>query len=83
VDDLGSSADRPPAAIGLIAVFLPPARWQRVAVTALLVIPLILVVMLSAPAWLVMPFLSEARRRGVIEFLDRLIDWIKAITGVR
>jgi hypothetical protein len=61
---------------------MPPVRWQRVAVTALLVLPLILVVALSAPAWVVLPFLSKPRRDGVIQFLGCLIDWIKAIAGV-
>jgi hypothetical protein len=60
-------------------VILPPSRWQRVAITALLVLPLVLVVGLSAPAWLVLPFLSEPRRNAVIQFLGCLIDWIKAI----
>jgi len=61
-------------------IFLP-SRWQRVAITALLVLPLMLVVGLSAPAWLVLPFLSERRRDAVIKFLGCLIDWIKAIVG--
>ncbi|HMH91076.1 MAG TPA: hypothetical protein VK586_08330 [Streptosporangiaceae bacterium] len=37
--------------------------------------------MLSAPAWLVLPFLSEPRRDSVLELLGCLIDWIKAIHG--
>jgi hypothetical protein len=71
--------DGPLPSIGVIAVILPSSRWQRVAVTALLVLPLVLVVGLSAPAWLVLPFLSEARRDAVIRFLGCLIDWVKAI----
>ena len=66
-------------AIGMVVMILPPARWQRVVITALLVVPLLLVVALSAPAWLVLPFLSEPRRNTVIQFLGCLIDWIKAI----
>jgi hypothetical protein len=62
------------------AVIVPSARWQRVAITALLVIPLVLVVGLSAPMWLAWPFLSEPRRNAVLQFLGCLIDWIKAIT---
>lgn len=65
----------------VIAVILPSARWQRVVVTALLVVPLVLVVLLSAPAWLVLPFLSEPRRNAVLQFLGSLIDWIKVIAG--
>lgn len=67
--------------IGVIGVILPSAHWQRVVITALLVLPLVLVVGLSAPGWLVLPFLSEPRRNAVIQLLGCLIDWIKAITG--
>jgi hypothetical protein len=74
--------DGPLPSIGVIAVILPSSRWQRVAVTALLVLPLVLVVGLSAPAWLGLPFLSEARRDAVIRFLGCLIDWVKAIAGL-
>src|SRR6266851_2864461 len=48
----------------VIVVILPSARWQRVIITALLVVPLLLVVGLSAPTWLVLPFLSEPRRNA-------------------
>jgi hypothetical protein len=66
--------------IGVIVVIFP-SRWQRVAITALLVLPLLLVVVLSAPAWLVLPFLSERRCDAVLRLLGCLIDWIKAIVG--
>jgi hypothetical protein len=68
-------------AIGVIVVFVPPGRWQRVAITALLVVPLVIVVVLSAPCWVVLPFLPEARRNAVLQFLGCLIDWIKAIAS--
>lgn len=67
-------------AIGVIVVIVPSDRWQRVAITALLVVPLVLVVGLSAPALLALPFLSEPRRDTVLRLLACLIDWIKAIT---
>lgn len=60
-------------------MILPPSRWQRVVVIALLVLPLVMIVALSAPAWVVLPFLSKPRRDGVIQFLGCLIDWIKAV----
>ena len=63
-------------------MILPPSRWQRVAITALLVLPLLVVVLLSAPAWLVLPFLSEARQKAVIRYLECLIDWIKTIARI-
>jgi hypothetical protein len=62
-------------------VILPSSRWQRVAITALLVLPLLLIVLMSAPAWAALPFLSEPRRDAVLKFLGYLIDWIKAIPG--
>jgi hypothetical protein len=60
-------------------VILPLERWQRVVIVTVLVVPLMLVVGLSAPAWLTWPFLSEPRRKAVIQFLGCLINWIKAI----
>lgn len=60
-------------------MILPSSRWQRVAITALLVLPLVLIVALSAPGWLVFPFLPQTGRDSVMTLLDRLIDWIKAI----
>jgi hypothetical protein len=62
-------------------VILPSSRWQRVAVTALLVLPLLLIVVLSAPAWAAWPFLSGPRRDAVLQFLGCLIDWVNAIPG--
>lgn len=57
-------------------------RWQRVAVAALLTLPLVLVVALSAPGWVILPFLSKSRRDAIMDFLDRIIEWIKAIALV-
>jgi hypothetical protein len=42
---------------------------------------LLLIVVLSAPAWATLPFLSEPRRNAVLKLLGCLIDWIKAIPG--
>jgi len=61
---------------------LPSSRWSRVLITALLVLPLTLIVVLSAPAWLVWPFLPQSRSEAVLKFLGNLIDWIKAIAGL-
>lgn len=63
-------------------MFLPPSRWQRVVIAAVLVIPLIVVVVLSAPAWVMLPFLSTDRRTAVLEFLDRLVEWITVLAGI-
>jgi hypothetical protein len=60
---------------------LPSPHWSRVLITALLILPLVLIVALSAPAWLVWPFLPESRCDAVLKFLGNLIDWVKAIAG--
>jgi hypothetical protein len=38
---------------------------------------------LSAPAWLAWPFLSATRQTAVLQFLDRIVEWIKAISRIR
>ena len=65
----------------MIVVIVPPGRWQRALVVAILVVPLLVLVLLSMPAWLVWPFLDAERRSSVLEFLDRIVEWIKAIAG--
>jgi hypothetical protein len=58
------------------------ARWQRVVIAALLVVPLIVLLVLSAPGLLAWPFTSEARRTSVLQFVDKVVDWVKAIAGL-
>lgn len=41
-------------------MFLTQPGWQRVAVAAILVIPLIVLVLLSMPAWITWPFLGTS-----------------------
>jgi hypothetical protein len=60
-------------------VILPSSHWQRVAITALLVLPLLLIVALSTPTWLTWPLLSEPRRKSVLTFVRCLTDGIKSI----
>jgi hypothetical protein len=62
-------------------VFVAWSRWQRAVIAAILVIPLLAVVLLSAPAWIAWPFLATDRRTAVLDFLDRLIEWIKILAG--
>ena len=61
-------------------VFLPQPGWQRVAVAAILVIPLLTLILLSLPAWITWPFLSTERRTTVLQFVDRIIELTKALT---
>lgn len=61
-------------------MLLPQPGWQRVAVATVLVIPLLALVLLSAPTWITWPFLSTERRNTVLEFVDRIIALTKALT---
>jgi len=61
-------------------VFFPQSGWQRVAIAAILVIPLLTLVLLSVPAWITWPFLGTERRNTVLEFVDRIVELTKALT---
>ena len=61
-------------------MLLPQPGWQRVAVAAILVLPLLALVLLSVPAWITWPFLAADRRKTVLQFLDRIADWAKTLT---
>lgn len=36
-------------------------------------------VLLSIPAWITWPFLGNERRTTVLEFVDRIVKWTKAL----
>lgn len=59
---------------------IPLRGWQRVAVVALLTIPLVLIVIPIMPVLLVSVFLGEERRRYVLELVDQLVGWVGVIT---
>lgn len=61
----------------------PQPGWQRLAVAAILVIPLLALVLLSVPAWITWPFLAAERRATVLEFVDRIVELTKALTHIR
>lgn len=61
-------------------MLLPQPGWQRVAVAAILVLPLLVLILLSLPAWITWPFMGTERRTTVLEFVDRIADWAKALT---
>jgi hypothetical protein len=69
--------------LGAYGARFPRPGWQRVALAALLVIPLILVVALTlmTPAWLLWPFLPDNRRKDIRALVGQLIDWIKVVAG--
>jgi hypothetical protein len=45
------------------------------AFVALKLLPVLVVVVLSAPAWLTWPFLPEPRQRVVLDMVKALADW--------
>lgn len=61
-------------------MLLPQPGWQRVVVAAILVLPLLALVLLCVPAWITWPFLGTERRATVLEFVDRIVEWAKALT---
>jgi hypothetical protein len=60
---------------------MPPPGWQRVAIAAILVLPLLVLVLLSMPAWITFPFLAADRRKTILQFVDRITDWAKTLTN--
>ena len=61
-------------------VVVPFRGWQRVAVVALLTVPLVLVVISIMPMMLVSVFLSEVRRRYVLDLVSQIVKWVKVVT---
>lgn len=57
--------------------------WLRLLVAAMLSLPLLCVVVLSAPAWASWPFLPEQKQQTVLSFVKQLTQWVKAIVGGR
>lgn len=55
--------------------------WQRVAVTALLIIPLVLVIIPVMLILLVSVFLGAERRKFVLQLVALIARWARAIIG--
>lgn len=55
--------------------------WQRVAVVALLTLPYVLMVIPVALVLLISVFLSEGRRRYVLQLVRVLVAWARVITA--
>ena len=64
-------------------MFVPTSRWQRAVISVALAVPLLTVVILSAPAWVALPFLPKDRQRAVMQLLDRIVEWIKVLSRIR
>lgn len=54
-----------------------PFSLSRPVLVALFALPLLAVVLLSAPAWLTWPFLPSGRQEVVLAVLDRLVQWTR------
>lgn len=59
----------------------PSLRWPGIAMAAVLTVPLLAVVLLSAPAWLAWPFMGSDRRTAVLDFLSELVEWARVLTS--
>ena len=53
----------------------PPPGCQRAVLAAILVLPMLVLVLLSMPAWITFPFLAAGRRKAVLQFVDRIAEW--------
>jgi hypothetical protein len=68
--------------MGVYFHFIPGQAWQRVAVAALCIAPFVLVLILMAPSWVLLPFLPEKRAEILISFWHDLWDqFIKLMTA--
>jgi hypothetical protein len=53
--------------------------WQRVAIVALLTIPLVLVVALMSVTLIAWPVLSDKKRADFRDLVDRLVRWAQVV----
>ncbi|MFC6080143.1 hypothetical protein [Sphaerisporangium aureirubrum] len=56
------------------------ATWQRIALGALLIFPVILVILLMSPALLILPF-GENGREFILDVMDKMTTWLKILAG--
>jgi hypothetical protein len=55
------------------------SRGARALVVAITMLPVLLFVILSSPAWIVWPWLGEKRRESVHRMVDQLIQWTRDV----
>ena len=55
------------------------ARGARALVVAIAMLPVLVFVILSAPAWVVWPWLDEKRRESVHRMVDQLTQWTRDV----
>jgi hypothetical protein len=63
-----------------VITFLPNG-WQRVAIVALLTLPLLILIVLMSPMLLTWPLLSDGKRRDFRDLGLLLINWIQVVVG--
>jgi hypothetical protein len=62
-------------------VHTPSTRWQRVIITIILSLLLLVLIIASVPTILVAPFLPTSGQKTVLSILDRYIRCIMALAG--
>jgi hypothetical protein len=55
------------------------SRGARALVVAITMLPVLVVVILSTPAWVVWPWLSTNRRESVHRMVDQLTQWTRDV----
>ncbi|MET8047762.1 hypothetical protein ABZU75_09155 [Streptosporangium sp. NPDC005286] len=61
-------------------MLMPLSRWQRTLIVAVLVLPMLVIIVLSLPVWLYLPF-REAGRAFILDLVREFTKWIKAAKG--
>jgi hypothetical protein len=55
------------------------SRGSRTLVVAITMLPMLVLVILSAPAWILWPWLGEKRRKSVHRMVDQLTQWTRDV----
>ncbi|MFC5835969.1 hypothetical protein [Nonomuraea insulae] len=58
------------------------ATWQRVALCALLMVPVTLAILLMTPSWLVLPFFAGGRD-FILRVCDAITEWVRIIAAAK
>jgi hypothetical protein len=55
------------------------SRGSPILVVAITMLPVLILMILSAPAWVVWPWLREERRESVHRMVDQLAQWTREV----
>lgn len=61
-------------------MLMPVSRWQRTFIVAVLALPMLVIIVLSLPVCLYLPF-RQAGRTFILELVREFTKWIKAAKG--